>query len=119
MTMSSPADGGRTLSYAEAVFEAQLETPAANRARLRPLLALAIAMMTIPLVLWLAGGDFSDNSALTFTAGWLLVWAWVYYRIFRSRIVYANHIKQKDAWIQGVHPSIMEQITALPYPAAD
>jgi len=83
------------------------------------ILLLAISMMVIPLVVWYAIGTFSRDLGLVFTVGWLLCGVWVYYRIFRRRIVYAEYIKQSDVWIQGVHQSVMEQITALPYPAAE
>jgi hypothetical protein len=82
------------------------------------MLVLAIAMLVIPFFLALNG---KDSPGMYEVAGFgaALAWAWVYYRIFRHRLLYAVYIKQRDAWIEGIPQSIMEQVTALPYPATD
>jgi hypothetical protein len=49
--------------------------------------------------------------------GLILVWIWVYYRIFRRRIIYAKYIKKRDAWIEGVHPSVLYQVPLLSDPS--
>jgi len=83
------------------------------------MLLLTTLMITIPIMLAVFGADFPIAYAAA-AMGAILFWlVWWPYRIFRRRIVYAEYIKQRDAWLQGVHQSIMEQITALPYPAAE
>lgn len=81
----------------------------------RVMLLIASALMLVPTILAFSKTKFVNEraSVLLVCLGFCLLWAWVYYRIFRTRLIYAEQIKKRDAWIQGVHPSVLDHIPPL------
>jgi hypothetical protein len=47
-------------------------------------------------------------------SGPCLIWGWVFYRVFRGRLLYANYIKDRVGWIENVHESILRAAPPLP-----
>jgi hypothetical protein len=78
------------------------------------MLLLAIAMVGAPLVLDFGGADVGEGVAILAALALPLGWVWAYYRIFRSRIVWAKQIRKRDAWIEGVHQSVLHRVPVLP-----
>ena len=78
------------------------------------LISIAIALIAIVLVLTITTKRESPAMMLLVCLGPLLTWAWVYYRIFRRRILWAVRIHKNDAWIEGVHQSVVDRVAEIP-----
>jgi hypothetical protein len=73
------------------------------------LLLIAVGLVVVPLMAEVPGGT-SFFVALSLPVGY----AWVYYRIFRPRILWAQQIRRNDAWLEEVHESVLNSVPLLP-----
>jgi hypothetical protein len=81
------------------------------------IITIAIAMFVIPMIFRMGDSESMVKYALL-ASGSLLFWGWIFYRIFRRRIIWAEGIKKRDAWIPDVDPSVLALIPELPAAAA-
>jgi hypothetical protein len=77
------------------------------------LILIALPMIIIPTVMALKGAE-SPTLFTAIAVGTGLAWVWVYYRIFRRRVIWARQIKKWDAWIPDVDPAVLALIPELP-----
>jgi hypothetical protein len=78
------------------------------------LISIAITLIAIVLVLTITTKRESPAIMLLVGLGPLLTWVWVYYRIYRRRILWAVRINKNDAWIEGVHQSVLDRVAEIP-----
>ena len=80
----------------------------------RALLFSAIALFVGPLVM-LSGLERPPTRPVFGLACCVpILYGWAIHRIIRTRLVRAKHIKGSDAWIPGIHPSVLDECPELP-----
>jgi hypothetical protein len=81
----------------------------------RVMVLIALVLIVVPTSFAFSSKELVNEQADILLVGFgvILIWTWVYYRIFRTRIIYAEYIKNRDAWIQGVDQSVLECIPPL------
>ncbi|HTQ38198.1 MAG TPA: hypothetical protein VMJ32_04185 [Pirellulales bacterium] len=77
----------------------------------RVMVSVASALIVVPIILAVNQRNFRALPLVSI--GTLLLCAWVYYRIFRRKLLYAAQIVRSDAWIEDVHPSVLKCVPVL------
>lgn len=80
----------------------------------RALLTAAIALFVGPLIM-LSGLERPPTwPVFGLACSVPVLYGWAIYRIARTRLVRAKHIKGSDAWIPGIHPTVLDGCPQLP-----
>ena len=78
------------------------------------LLAAGLAMIIGGIGLVMKDPTATDVWLVPLSTGPMLVWGWMFYRLHRGRLLYANYIKDRVGWIENVHESILRAAPPLP-----
>lgn len=74
----------------------------------------AAAIFITPIIVFTLVPSAPREIAMIMPLAVVVGWVWVYYRIFRPRIAWADFIDDHDVWIENVHKSVLLLLPPVP-----